>query len=708
MDSHAVDPAPPRVPPPLDALPVTAGNHFRVHFFAAAGALLDFVESLEAPGLLERHPFLRAYGAETGRVGPNGWWPRGVVGWEERHSGRLPLRQVTRALDLPPPARLPLLLAGLVEADLRFGTLFAELQAPLSRRRPTLELVGRILAAVEGGGDPARWLRPFLEAGYLEALDPGAPRAERAVRVPDPVWAALRGEATIPADGVVHHGPEAFPPAAELALPASVLRRVSRAVPLLEAGRTRVVVVEGAAGEDRLALLGSLAAAVGRGVVTLRSGDVGSAAPGASPPSFLGPLATLLDAIPVFRFDMGPGETADVPELRGYAGAVGVMRGREGGLRGPGMDRALVLAVPPLRAPERRRAWQSALGPAAGPDLERLVERYHLPGGHIRRLAEMARAEAALAGRTRVSLADVQEARRSLGREALDTLAERLEPGVPPGDAWSMLVAGAVVGDRLLELERRCRHRERLLEHLGPAFGSETGRGVRALFAGPSGTGKTLAARLLAARLGMDLYRVDLAAVVNKYIGETEKNLHRVLTTAEELDVLLLLDEGDALLGSRTEVKSANDRYANLETNYLLQRLEHYDGVVVVTTNLGENVDPAFQRRMDLVVDFLPPRPEERRRLWDLHLPARHRVDEAFLEAVSGQCVLTGGQIRNAAQLATLLALDGGEGDVARPHLEAALRSEYRKAGATYALEHRPSPGRRTAATRAFLGDLPR
>jgi hypothetical protein len=692
----------------MDALPVTAGTHFRVHFFAAARALLDFVESLGAPGLLERHPFLRRYGAEAGGSGSGAGCPDRMAAWEGEHGGRLPLRQATRALDLPPAARLPLLLAGLVEEDLRFGTLFAELQAPLAHRRPTLELVGRIVAAGEEGADPARWLRPLLEAGYLEALDPGAPRAERALRVPDPVWAVLRGETAIPAEGVVHHAPEAFPAAAELALPASVLRRLTRAVPLLEAGQTRVVVVEGAEGEDRLALLGSLAAAVGRGVVTLRSGGVGPAARGASPPSFLGPLATLLDAIPVFRFDMGPGETAEVPELRGYAGPVGVMRGREGGLRGPGMDRALVLAVPPLRAPERRRAWRAALGPSAGPDLEHLVERYHLPGGYIRRLAGMARAEAGLAGRSRVSLADVQEARRSLGREALDTLAERLEPGVAPGDAWDMLVAGPAVRDRLLELERRCRHRERLLAHLGPAFGSETGRGVRALFAGPSGTGKTLAARLLAARLGMDLYRVDLAAVVNKYIGETEKNLHRVLTTAEELDVLLLLDEGDALLGSRTEVKNANDRYANLETNYLLQRLEHYDGVVLVTTNLGENVDPAFQRRMDLVVDFLPPRPEERRRLWDLHLPAGHRVDEPFLEAVSGQCALTGGQIRNAAQLATLLALDGGGGDVARPHLESALQSEYRKAGATYALEHGPSPGRRTAATRAFLGDLTR
>jgi len=142
-----------------------------------------------------------------------------------------------------------------------------------------------------------------------------------------------------------------------------------------------------------------------------------------------------------------------------------------------------------------------------------------------------------------------------------------------------------------------------------PAFGVDAHRGVRALFAGASGTGKNLAARILAAVLGMDLYRVDLAAVVNGYIGETERNLHQVLSRAEALDVVLLLDGGDALLGSRTEVKSANDRDANLETNYLLRRLEHYQGIVLVTTNLGDNIDQAFQRRMDVVVPFFAPQP---------------------------------------------------------------------------------------------------
>lgn len=702
----APDSIPPAAAPPLASLPVTPETHFRAHLFAAAATLLSFLEALGAASLLDRHRFLRGYAAELEgeeKRGPDGILVD-IAAWERGHAGWLPIREAARALGLSMRDRLPLLLAGLVEEDLRFGTLFAELQAPLPHRRPSLEVVGRVFAATSVDPDPFRVVRPLLDAGYLEAVKPEAPRAEWGLRVPEPIWAALRGETVGPGSGVVHHPPGAFTAPAALVLPASLLRRIARALPLVQTGRVGVLVVEGPDGADRLPLLGALARSLGRGLVEVQSPPSGRP----SVPASLGPLCTLLGAWPILRFDLGPGETADLPVLRGYAGPVGVMRGREGGLTGHGMDRALTLVVPPLAAPERRQAWARALGPAAGPDLDLIVERYHLPGGHIRRLAEVARAEAALGGRTQVTLTDVREARRGLGREGLDTLAERIEPGATESDAWSFLVAGEAVRQKLRELERRCRHRERLLEHLGPAFGTGTGRGVRAIFTGPSGTGKTLAARLLAARLGMDLYRVDLAAVVNKYIGETEKNLHRVLSAAEDLDVLLLLDEGDALLGSRTDVKNANDRYANLETNYLLQRLEHYDGVVVVTTNLGENIDRGFQRRMDLVIDFMPPGAEERRQLWQLHLPARHRVDDSLLDEVSGRCALTGGQIRNAAQLATLLALDDGSDVVARPHIEAALRSEFRKAGATYVLEDVVPPGRRTSATNAFLSGLTR
>jgi SpoVK/Ycf46/Vps4 family AAA+-type ATPase len=179
----------------------------------------------------------------------------------------------------------------------------------------------------------------------------------------------------------------------------------------------------------------------------------------------------------------------------------------------------------------------------------------------------------------------------------------------------------------------------------------------------------------------MDLYRVDLASVVNKYIGETEKNLERVFARAEELDVILLLDEGDALLTQRTGVQSANDRYANLETNYLLQRLESYEGILVVTTNAADRIDTAFQRRMDVVIDFPLPDAAERWAIWQMHLPASHEVGLEVLHATAQRCAMSGGQIRSAALHASLLAVDSGA-PLGAAHLETAVEREYRKQGA--------------------------
>ena len=189
-------------------------------------------------------------------------------------------------------------------------------------------------------------------------------------------------------------------------------------------------------------------------------------------------------------------------------------------------------------------------------------------------------------------------------------------------------------------------------------------------------------------------------------MGETEKNLHRVLSRAQALDVILLLDEGDALLGRRSEVRSANDRYANLETNYLLQSLEHYEGIVVVTTNLQDSIDPAFERRMDVVVPFSRPQAEERMRILELHLPHEHEVRDDYLHDVAIKCALTGGQIRNAVMHAALLALDDGSA-LGADHLEAGVRSEYRKAGGSFPLqEARAAPAGRDAGAAALRAAL--
>jgi SpoVK/Ycf46/Vps4 family AAA+-type ATPase len=187
--------------------------------------------------------------------------------------------------------------------------------------------------------------------------------------------------------------------------------------------------------------------------------------------------------------------------------------------------------------------------------------------------------------------------------------------------------------------------------------------------------------------LDKDLYRVDLASVVNKFIGETEKRLSKLFSASEELDVILLLDEGDALLTQRTSVQSSNDRYANLETNYLLQRIESFEGILVVTTNAADRIDQAFQRRMDVVVEFRQPDVAERLEIWRLHLPESHRVDPLLLHELAFRCALSGGQIRNAVMHASLLALSQGV-PISSQHVESAVQREYRKIGSVCPLRY--------------------
>jgi SpoVK/Ycf46/Vps4 family AAA+-type ATPase len=224
----------------------------------------------------------------------------------------------------------------------------------------------------------------------------------------------------------------------------------------------------------------------------------------------------------------------------------------------------------------------------------------------------------------------------------------------------------------------RCRGRDRLVEGLGQAARTRFHPGVKALMVGPSGTGKTLAAGWLASRLGLPLYRVDLAAVTSKYIGETEKNLSDLMARAEQAEVVLLFDEADSLFGRRTEVKEANDRFANAQTNYLLQRIETYDGIVVLTSNSRERFDSAFSRRLDAIVDFSLPGPRERHALWLAHLGEGHRLSEAELNRLAGVVDVAGGAIRNVVLAAAVLAREAGR-PIALADVQRGLEAEYRK-----------------------------
>ncbi|NUR32018.1 MAG: ATP-binding protein, partial [Catenulispora sp.] len=273
---------------------------------------------------------------------------------------------------------------------------------------------------------------------------------------------------------------------------------------------------------------------------------------------------------------------------------------------------------------------------------------------------------------------------RRLAGGHLDGLAVRVRPRRTMAD----LVLPADQTAQLRELTARCRGRAVVYREWG--FSPLPSTGVVALFSGPSGTGKTLAAEVVAGQLGLDLYKVDLSSVVSKYIGETEKNLEQIFEAASAGDLVLFFDEADALFGKRSEVGDAHDRYANIEVAYLLQRLETYDGLVVLATNLQRNIDDAFLRRISVSIDFAAPDEDHRRRIWQRAFPDAAPVDVLDFDYLARQFKITGGVIRNAALGAAFLAAEtaavGGtpepsSGTVTMETVVLALKREFQKLG---------------------------
>jgi SpoVK/Ycf46/Vps4 family AAA+-type ATPase len=276
-----------------------------------------------------------------------------------------------------------------------------------------------------------------------------------------------------------------------------------------------------------------------------------------------------------------------------------------------------------------------------------------------------------------MTVEDVSAGARAQNAAGLERLARRIEPAV----GWSDLVLPLVVEGQLRELTARARHRDKVVGEWGMGHRSPRARGITGLFAGDSGTGKTMSAEVVARDLDFDLYVIDLSTVVDKYIGETEKNLDRIFTEADRVNGVLLFDEADALFGKRSEVKDARDRYANVEVAYLLQRMESFDGVAILTTNLRTNVDDAFTRRLDAIVDFPMPEEEDRRRLWEANLPPTvPREDGIDLDFLAHRFKVSGGNIRNICVTAAYLAAAASH-PVSMADLIRATEREYRKLG---------------------------
>ena len=320
---------------------------------------------------------------------------------------------------------------------------------------------------------------------------------------------------------------------------------------------------------------------------------------------------------------------------------------------------------------ERRQVWAGLLGADAGRlagPADSLAAQFGIGPAAARRAVEVARAAAGGLSPTTLLAACKDQA-----RPRLEGLAARITPRA----RWDDLVVPAAQLAALRQIVVHARRRAQIAEAWGFGGAAWRGEGVAALFNGDSGTGKTLAAEVIAAELGLDLYRVDLSQVVSKYIGETEKNLGRVFDAADEGSAVLLFDEADALFGRRSEVRDSHDRYANIEVSYLLQRMESYRGIAILTTNLKSAIDTAFLRRLRFVVHFPFPDAGLRARIWERAFPASTPV--AGLRSVQlSQLSITGGSIQNIALHAAFIAADENRA-VTMSDVLAGARIEYDK-----------------------------
>jgi ATPase family associated with various cellular activities (AAA) len=327
---------------------------------------------------------------------------------------------------------------------------------------------------------------------------------------------------------------------------------------------------------------------------------------------------------------------------------------------------------------ERARVWRAFLDGHVAPGLDPAdaTTQFRLTPEQVADAATAAVNQARLTGLP-VDGAGLRRGARSRNGAGLERKARRIEPSV----GWDDLVLPPASLAGLQDLALRVRHRDQVLSDWAMRPGGGRGRGVTALFAGDSGTGKTMSAEVISGHLGLDLYVIDLATVVDKYVGETEKNLERVFGEADGVNGVLLFDEADAIFGKRSEVRDAHDRYANIEVAYLLQRMETFDGLAILTTNLRANLDDAFTRRLDAIVDFPLPDEEHRRVLWERCLgDALPRADDVDLDFCARQFELAGGHIRSIALTAAYLAAGRGA-PVRMSDLMAATQREYRKLG---------------------------
>ena len=566
-----------------------------------------------------------------------------------------------------------LLIAMAPDVDARFERLFGYLQDDVSRRRASvglgLELCGLPLSSAYARSRLAPGA-PLVDECLVLIEETERPVLTRSLRVPDRVAAHLLGS-DIPDPVVAALAYECEPATSEEAT--TLVRWMHDASP------SRLAYIRERPGASGAALASSAFTQVGRPTLAL---DLERLRPEDDLP-MVAALTAREAGLTGAGVVAGPIEVLiarGLPAVRAFSEmpATVILVGARTWDPAWARDVPFICEAPIPDAAHRAELWRRNLNGDTPPglDLAGTMAQFRLTAEQVHRAARAARMEAH-AREVPLDEDELKAGARAQNAAGLERLARRIQPAVGFAD----LVLPPDTMAQLKELLTRARYREQVLDVWKMGGPSARRRGLTALFAGPSGTGKTMAAEVLAGELGLDLYTVDLATVVDKYVGETEKNLDRIFAEAERVNGVILFDEADALFGKRSEVSDAHDRYANVEVAYLLQRMELFDGIAILATNLRANLDEAFTRRLDSLVDFPEPEEEYRRQLWERSLgTAMPRADDLDLRFLAESFQLAGGAIRNIVVAAAYAAAEHGR-PLSMAHLIRATQREYLKMG---------------------------
>jgi hypothetical protein len=567
------------------------------------------------------------------------------------------------------------------ELDVRYERLFVYLHNDITRRRPSVGLalrlldrpVDRLAAHAAFAADAPLRLHHVIALGADESARLPPPLPALALRLDDRIVRFLLGEEACDErlrGKVTVDAPEAV----------TAPGRLDRLGSLAEQGRARLACLYGPDPHALREAARAVAAVTSRQLVEIDAAALAVESDPAAgrelaeralrevrlrPHAFA--FAAGFDALRAADAPLAAHLVAAAPEdTLMMLGSVRPERVADGGVH--------LIAVSAPGHEERAAVWREALPDPA--QAEDLAARFRLTRAQIDAAARAAVAEAALRDDGVPTAADLAAAARAQTSEALSRMARRTR--TPHTFEDLVLPSGPLA--LLHGVAAHLRYRHQVFERWGFGARRAAGTGITALFAGPSGTGKTMAAGVIAATLGLDLYRIDLSAVVDKYIGETEKHLAQIFAEAEGSNAVLFFDEADALFGRRSEVKDARDRYANIEVAYLLQRMEDFDGLAILATNLRDHIDGAFVRRLRFVIEFPFPRPADRARLWRRHLPAEAPLAADIDFGLLSRLQLSGGAISNCALAAAFMAAEADE-PIAMHHLVLAAAQELAKAG---------------------------